>query len=165
MLLGLFSWERNRLLWKLSRAESWDTEVSVQAELRTSAAIATAQQLWKKRRKTDTGVPGNVFTPGDIYCTFIIIPTIQDKQYLMTSQPAVVEYLIKSEVLTSHCRVRLPMTLQHIQGGLGQDGGGQVVLQTHADGLRQGLTCFSQQLLGFIYTLHREAERANKIHS
>lgn len=55
---------------------------------------------------------------------FMIILTIKDMYYVMLSQPAAVQYLIKGEVLTGHCRVRLPITVQHMKGGLGQDGGG-----------------------------------------
>lgn len=50
MLLGLSTWETSSFLCKLSRAESWDTLVEVQAELRTSAIVATVQQLWEQNQ-------------------------------------------------------------------------------------------------------------------
>lgn len=45
-------------------------------------------------------------------------------------------HLKQGHVLTCLCRVTLSAALHQIQGGLSQDGGGQVVLEAQAHSLR-----------------------------
>lgn len=67
-------------------------------------------------------------------------------------------YLKQSQLLTGLCRVSLAATLQQVEGGVCQDGGGHAVLQTQADGLRQDFTGFFQQLLGSEFSLQRQGQ-------
>lgn len=72
-------------------------------------------------------------------------------------------YLKQGKILTCSYRFRLAMTLQDIQTDVSQDGGGQVVLETQADSLRQYFTGFSRQLLGFMFPLLHNKETQIKI--
>lgn len=55
MPLGLSAAESCSFPRRVSRAESWDVHVSAQAEVRTSAIAAVAQQLWVWHKVMDEG--------------------------------------------------------------------------------------------------------------